>query len=109
LVPDGTFSHERPGVRDDPAQANSCGSVAPGVTESTVRVKFSDGVNMGVGMDVVTGEEFASGEGASGTVQPQMMTNTTIRHGEKIRRISMDRISPAGKIYLTKPAEVSGP
>jgi hypothetical protein len=79
------------------------------VIESTVRVKFSDGVNMSLGMDASIGEEFASGNGVSGAVQPQMRTNTTIRHGEKIRRIFMNRISPAGQIYLMKPVEVPGP
>jgi hypothetical protein len=62
LVPDGTFTQETPGVWDDPVQVNTCGSVAPGETESTVRVKFSDGVDMGVGMDTFTGEEFTSGD-----------------------------------------------
>jgi hypothetical protein len=83
--------------------------VAPGVTESTVRVKLSDGEDMSVGMDALTGEVFESAGLVSEAVQPQRRMNTTIRNGEKIRRIFMNRISPAGQIYLTKPIEVPGP
>jgi hypothetical protein len=72
------------------------------VTESTVRVKLSDGEDMGVGMDALTGEVFESAGLVSEAVQPQRRMNTTIRNGEKIRRIFMNRISTAGQIYLTK-------
>jgi hypothetical protein len=59
-------------------------------------------------MDVFIGEEVWSGDGVSGAVQPQMRMNTIIMHGEKIRRIFINLISPAGQRYLMKPIEVSG-
>jgi hypothetical protein len=106
--PDGIFTQETPGVRDDPVQVNSCGSVAPGMTESTARVKVSDGAGINVGMDAFIDEAFMPEGRVSGAVQPQKRTNTTIRHSEKIHRIFMNLISPAGQIYLTKPKGGAG-
>jgi hypothetical protein len=103
LVPDGTFTQETPGVRDDPVQVNSCGSVAPGVTESTVRVKSSDTVDTCAGMDVVAGAEGVSGEVVPGAVQPQVSTRKTTRQEQRIRMIFINGMSPAERIYLMTP------
>ena len=103
LVPDGTFTQETPGVRDDPVQVNSWGSVAPGVTESTVRVKSLEAVDTCVGMDVVTAEVGESGEGVPGAVQPQVSTRKTTRQEQRIRMIFINGMSPAERIYLMTP------
>jgi hypothetical protein len=71
------------------------------MTESTVRVKFSDTADTCVGRDAVAAEVGESGDEVSGTVQPQISTSKTIRQEQRIRMMFMNGMSPAGLIYLT--------
>jgi len=94
LVPAGTFSHEIPGVRYDPAQVNSFGRTDPGVIDSTVMVKFVVAGVTCAGMVVVTGEAGESPDVLTGAVQPQVSTSITIVILQRTRMLFISGISP---------------